>query len=390
MATQRDYYEVLGIQRDASGREIATSYRRLAVKYHPDSNRGDEDATKIFKEAAAAYEVLSDPEKRAKYDRFGHAAFEGGGGGGAGFRDVEDIFEAFGEMFGGGGGGGGGIFGDMFGGGGRQRVRRGRDVRADLTLTLEEAARGVNRDINFRRSKICDTCEGEGSKPGSKASTCRRCGGHGQVIQSGGILRVQTTCPDCRGAGSIITDPCEDCRGQGVMAEDVTLNVAIPAGVSDGTRVRLQNEGEPSPNNGPAGDCYCFLRIEEHHLFDREGANLLLRLPVTYSQAALGATIEVPTLEGRAELTIPAGTQSGEVFHIRGKGVPDLQSRRTGDLVVQTFIETPKKLNTRQEELLRELAELENKDVTPHRKSFLETIRDYFTGQDETSEDNDE
>jgi molecular chaperone DnaJ len=366
MASKRDYYEILGVKREASDREIAAAYRKLAVKYHPDSNPGDADAVVRFKECAEAYEILSDGQKRARYDQFGHAGTDQFA---HQFHDVEDIFEAFGD-----------IFSEMFGAqrrGGR-RVRRGADIRVNVTLDLEEAARGATKQVEFPRSKPCGTCKGSGSKPGSQRSTCRRCNGHGQIVQSAGILRVQTTCPSCRGAGSTITDPCPECRGRGYEQERAKLEVNIPAGIDDGMRVRLAGYGEPSPDGGPAGDCYCFVSVRKHKLFEREGTHLILRMPITYSQAALGAKIEVPTLNGRLELTIPPGSQSGEVFRLRGRGVPDPRGGAAGDLHVQTYIEVPKKLTPRQEELLREMAEVEHTEVSPHRKSFLERLREYF------------
>lgn len=373
-----DYYEVLGVSRDASGREISSSYRKLAVKFHPDSNPGDEEATIKFKQAAEAYEVLSDEEKRARYDRYGHAGVEGAG---SGFGSASDIFEAFGDMFG--GSGGGGIFESFFGGGGSRQggrqVRKGANVRVDMTLTLEEAAAGVTRNIKIPRSEKCESCEGSGCKPGSRPSMCGTCGGLGQVVQQRGILRMQTTCPDCRGDGKRIDDPCRDCRGSGFKKSKVDVEIQIPAGVDDGTRVRVTGQGEPSPDGGPPGDCYCFITVQEHHLFRRDGEHLILQMPITYTQAALGATIEIPTLEGPEDLTIAAGTQSNEVFRLRGKGIVDPHSGRKGDLHIQINIETPKKLNKRQEELLRELAELEEAHVSPKRKSFLESIKDYFT-----------
>lgn len=376
MASKRDLYEVLGVARGASAKEISSAYRKLAIKYHPDSHPGDEDAVEKFKEAAEAYEVLNDPEKRARYDQYGHAGIDGAGGGQ--FHDVQDIFDAFGDLF---GGGGGGIFGDIFGGGrGRQRrARRGADIRVDVVLELEEASLGAKKQIEFPRSKSCGTCSGTGNRAGAQREACRRCGGRGQIVQSAGILRVQTSCPACGGNGSVVTDPCEDCRGYGYTAGKVRLDVNIPRGIEDGMRVRLTGEGEPSPDGGPAGDCYCFVSVRKHRLFQRDGSHLILQLPITYSQAALGATIEVPTLSERAELTIPSGTQSGDVLRISGKGMPDPRNGRLGDLLVQTFIEVPKRLTTRQEELLRELAETENTHVTPHRKSFLEKIRDLFS-----------
>jgi len=376
MASKRDYYEVLGVSRSASSREISAAYRKLAIKYHPDSHPGDEDAVEKFKEAAEAYEVLNDAEKRGRYDQFGHAGLEGGG---AQFHDVQDIFDAFGDLF---GGGGGGIFGDLFGGGGgrrQRRARRGADIRVDLVLELEDAAKGVAKKIEFPRSKICKTCSGTGNRAGAQREACRRCAGRGQVVQSAGILRVQTTCPACGGNGSVVTDPCEDCRGYGYVAGKVRLDVNIPRGIDDGMRVRLTGEGEPSPDGGPAGDCYCFVSVRKHRLFQRDGSHLILQLPITYSQAALGAKIEVPTLDEKAELEIPAGTQSGDVLRLTARGMADPRNGRLGDLLVQTFIEVPKKLTARQQELLRELAETENAHVTPHRKSFLEKFCEWLS-----------
>jgi molecular chaperone DnaJ len=367
--SKRDYYEVLGVERNADEREIARAYRKLAVKYHPDSNSGNEDASRLFKEASEAYEVLSDQEKRSRYDRFGHAGVEGAGNG---FNSAEDIFAAFSDIF------GGGVFGDFFGGGRGRRQRRGNDLRVDVSLTLEEVASGVTKQVRFNRSVECKTCGATGSKPGSQAQRCSQCGGRGQIVQSAGILSVQTTCPVCRGAGVRIVDPCKDCRGQGYLKSVVELDVDIPAGVDEGMRVRLTGQGEPSPDGGPPGDCYCFIGVKRHRIFQRDGKNLVLQLPISYTQAALGAEIEVPTLNGPDKLKVPRGSQSGDVFKLSGKGLPEPQGGRVGDLVVQTFIETPKKLSTEQEKLLRQLAELEKVDVMPHRKNFLDRIRDYF------------
>lgn len=375
MSAKRDYYEVLSVSREATEREITVSYRKLAVKYHPDSNPGDEEAIKKFKEAAEAYEVLSDRQKRARYDQYGHSGQEMGG---QPFGDMGDIFEAFGD-----------VFGDLFGGGGGRRGRRsqrGADIRCDVTLDLEEAAVGVTKELEVSRHRSCEGCGGSGSKQGSKRTTCRRCNGHGQIVQSAGILRVQTTCPSCQGAGSTITDPCDKCRGSGLVPERAKLKITIPAGIDDGMRVRYGGEGEPSPDGGPPGDCYCFVTVRKHKLFQRDGNHLILQMPITYSQAALGASLEIPTLKGRQDLQVPAGTQSGEVFRVRGGGMPDPRGGGSGDLMVQTYIEVPKKLNTRQQELLRELAELEHANVSPHRKSILERIRDYFVAGDTPEE----
>jgi molecular chaperone DnaJ len=367
MTAKRCYYEILEVSKDASPKDIARAYRRLAVKYHPDSNAEDQEAADRFKECAEAYEVLSDEEKRRRYDRFGHAAFENGRGGAS----AEDIFSAFGEFF------GGTMFGDLFGSG-RQRSQRGADVRVDVALTLEEAYHGAKKTVRFSRQKRCDSCQGSRSQPGSKPQTCNQCGGRGQVVQSNGILRVQTTCPRCRGSGQMITNPCQACRGAGTSSMPVEIDVAIPPGIDDGMRVRLPGEGEPSLIGGPSGDCYCFVAVRKHKLFHRDGDHLVLQIPITYTQAALGAEIEVPTLTGPKPLSIPLGTQSGEVFKLRGLGMPNPQGGRPGDLLVQTFIETPKKLGPRQEQLLRELAEIEKTDVSPQRKSFLDKLKDYF------------
>ena len=373
MVEKTCYYDVLRVERTASKVEIDRAYRKLAIKFHPDSNRNDEDAVERFKEASEAYEVLSDPEKRERYDRFGHSGVDGVHQ----FNDVEDIFEAFGDLF------GGGMFGDLFGGRGgrggrRRRARRGADIRCNVTLTLEEAARGVNKDISFRRRVRCDTCSGSGAAPGSQPTICNTCGGQGQVIQSAGILRVQTACPNCSGTGQQISQPCDDCRGSGLQNKKAELTVTIPAGVDDGMRVRVQGEGEASPDGGQVGDCYVFITVRPHELFKRDGSHLILQLPISYSQAALGAEIEVPTLGGPENLVIKPGTQNGDVYTLQGHGVVDPRGAAAGDLLVQVFIEVPKKLGAEQERLLRELAELDHESVLPHRKSFLDKLRTFF------------
>ena len=373
MATKRCFYEVLGVEKNADSGAISRAYRKLAIKYHPDSNPNDEEATRLFKEAAEAYEVLNDSQKRAAYDQYGHAAFQGGGPGGAagaGF-DFGDVFEdLFDNFFGGGG---------RRRGGGRSGKRRGADLKCQVTLTLAEAAKGVSKTVQFDRNEVCVTCRGSGSKPGSTGDTCRRCQGRGQVVQSAGILRVQTTCPDCQGAGKVITDPCSGCRGRGWNGRRVELEVAIPAGVDDDMQVRIQGEGEPSPNGGPPGDCFCFIRIKPHPLFKRDGGDLFVEVPISYTQAALGAIIEIPTIEGPDQLTISPGTQSGEIFRLGGRGMPDPRGGKNGDLLVQTNVEVPKRLGQKEEELLRELAEMEHSNVTPQRKSFLSKLKDIFS-----------
>jgi molecular chaperone DnaJ len=373
MAAKQDYYEVLGVSRTATKNEIDKAYRRLAIKYHPDSNREDPEATAKFKDASEAYEVLGDADKRQRYDQFGHAGVNGQA---SGFRDVEDIFEAFGNVF------EGTIFGDMFGGGGggRQgrRARRGSDLRCDVTLTLEEAVRGAKKTLQFRRRVVCQTCTGSGAAAGSKPEACRRCGGRGQVVQSAGFVRVQTACPSCRGKGNVVSSPCKPCGGSGLEERAVSLEVDIPAGVDDGMRVRLPGEGEPSPENGAPGDCFCFVTVEPHALFRREDQHLILQLPISYSQAVLGADIEVPTLDGPQSLRIDPGTQSGELFRLRGLGVPDARGGRRGDLIIQAVIEVPKKVSSQQAQLLRQLADLEHESVLPEKKSFMDKLRHFF------------
>lgn len=373
MASKRDYYEVLGVDRSASEKEISEAYRKLALKYHPDRNPGDEESVKRFKEAAEAFEVLNHADKRARYDRYGHAGLESAGGMPE-FRDVNDIFAAFSDIF------GDSLFGGMFGGGGRGGSRRGANVRCDVTIDLDEAAHGATKNVQFERHEACQECHGSGAKPGTQAEKCRYCGGRGKVVQSAGVFSIQTTCPSCHGEGSVIRDPCPKCRGAGYVLGRVTREVKIPAGVDTNTRLRLQGEGEPSPHGGPRGDCYCFIAVREHSLFQRNGRDLICQVPITYSQAALGAKVEVPTLDGREEFDIPAGTQSGDVFRLRGKGMPDVQSRRRGDLMVQVYVEVPKRLAPEHERVLRELAEIENVHVSPQRKSFFGKVKEYFQG----------
>jgi molecular chaperone DnaJ len=368
MADKRDFYDVLGVPRTATDAQISEAYRKLALKYHPDRNPGDDDAVAKFKEAAEAFEVLSHPEKRARYDRYGLAGLEGGA---PHFHDIGDIFQAFGDIF------GDSLFGDFFGGG-RTRLRRGADIRTEVTIDLIEAAQGTSKIVRFMRHQRCDTCNGSGAKPGSKPETCRYCGGRGRVVQSSGVFSIQTTCPSCHGEGRIIRDLCEQCRGSGYVQKKVTHKIDIPAGVDTGTQMRLAGQGEPSPNGGPSGDCYCFIQVSPHPLFQRDGKNLICQVPITYPQAALGTSIEVPTLAGKEDLTIPAGTQPGDVFTLRGKGMPDIRSRARGDLLVQVHIEVPKTYTEKHEELLRKLAEVENTHVTPKRKKFFEKLKEYF------------
>lgn len=377
MATKRDYYEVLGVPRNATREEIARAYRQLAMKYHPDRNPNNPEAVEKFKEASEAFEVLNDPEKRQIYDRYGHAGLEGAGQVRE-FRNVEDIFEAFSDIF------ADTIFADFFGGPFRtQRTRRraapGADVRCELTIDLLEAARGTTKTIRFQRRELCPRCGGSGAKPGSPPESCRYCGGRGQIIQRTGFISIQTTCPACRGAGTLIRQACPECRGEGTVLRQVQREVRIPPGVDNDTRLRLEGEGDVSLQGGPPGDCYVFLTVREHPFFRREGQHLICQVPITYSQAVLGATIQVPTLEGHEELTIPPGTASGEVFRLRGRGMPDPRYRGRGDLLVEVVIEVPKRISAEHERLLRELAKIEQAELLPRRKSFLEMLKNLFT-----------
>jgi molecular chaperone DnaJ len=371
MVDQRDYYEVLGVERKASSAQITEAYRKLAIRYHPDKNPGNDEAAGLFKEAARAFEVLSDEQLRARYDRYGHAGLQGGGQ--HEFNDFSDIFEAFGDLFGGG-------FGGAFGGGRRgSRGRKGRDVFCQVTLSLLEAARGATKTVQFSRHEACGACDGSGAKPGTQPQRCDYCGGQGQVIQSAGVFRLQTTCPACRGAGSLVREKCPDCGGQGLMEVRVERRVTIPAGVDNDVRVRLAGEGEPGGNGGPPGDCYCVLQVEQHPFLTREGRDLHCEVPVTFSQCGLGATVEAPTLDGPRPLQIPKGTQPNDVIRIRGLGMPEVRGRGTGDLHVHVHVEVPKKLSPRMEELLRELAEEEQAEVSPKRSSFFSRLAEYFT-----------
>lgn len=383
MVDQRDYYEVLGVERRATSAQITDAYRKLAIRYHPDKNPGDKEAASRFKEAARAFEVLSDETLRARYDRYGHAGVQGGGR--QEFNDITDVFEAFGDLF------GGGIFGEAFGGRRRgNRPRKGRDVFCQTTLTLVEAARGTTKTVAFTRHETCAECDGSGARKGTKPQPCDYCGGQGQVIQTAGVFRMQTTCPACRGAGSVIRDKCPACGGDGVTAEQVERRVTIPAGVDSDVRVRLAGEGEPGGNGGPPGDCYCVIEIEDHPFLTREGRDLHCEVPITFTQAALGATVEVPTLDGPRPLQVARGTQSGDVVRVRGLGMPEVRGRGIGDLHVHLHVEVPKSLSPRAEELLRELAAEEHAAVSPKRSSFFSRLTEYFQGKESPEHREDE
>lgn len=379
MPTQRDYYEILGVKKDAAADEIKKAYKKAALANHPDRNPGDTAAEERFKEAAEAFEVLSDDDKRAAYDRYGHAGVKGRGHAGTGFHDVEEIFGAFGDLF-------EGLFGGGFGGRRGQRVSRGANLRCDIRLSLREAAKGVSRQIEIDRAELCAKCDGSGAKPGSKPERCNYCGGRGQVVQSQGFFRLQTTCPACRGEGAIVREKCPACHGSGREVKQAKLDVKVPPGLDNGMQLCLRGEGEPGHHGGPRGDLYCEIHVADDPLFQREGPHLTCRVPVTFTQATLGTEFDIPLLEGRHKLTIPPGTQPGEVFRLRGKGMPDPHGRGVGDLMVVIQVEVPRKLTERQEQLLRELAEVENTNVSPHQKSFLEMVKDYFSPSAESED----
>jgi len=372
MVDQRDYYEVLGVAKRASATEITAAYRKLAIRFHPDKNPGDTEAATRFKEAARAFEVLSDEDLRSRYDRFGHAGVEGGRR--HDFNDISDVFEAFGDLF------GGGIFG-----GPRQRqsrARQGRDVFCQVRLTLLEAARGVTKTIEFERHETCAECDGSGARKGTQPQPCDYCGGRGQVVQSAGGFRLQTTCPACRGAGAVIRDRCPACGGEGMTQEQASRKVTIPAGVDRDVRVRLAGEGEPGAAGGPPGDCYCVIEIEDHPFLVREGKDLHCEVPVSFTQAALGATVDVPTLDGAKPLQIARGTQPGDVIRVRGLGMPEVRGRGIGDLHVHVTVEVPKSLSPRAEQLLRDLAAEEHANVSQKRTSFFRRLAEYFQGRE--------
>jgi len=367
---------VLGVERRSTTVQITDAYRKLAIKFHPDKNPGNAEAAARFKEAARAFEVLSDDDLRSRYDRFGHAGLQGGRQ--HEFNDISDVFEAFGDLF------GGGIFGEAFGGGRRRgnRPRKGRDVFCQVSLSLVEAARGATKTVAFARHEACASCDGTGAKQGTKPQACDYCGGQGQVIQTAGVFRLQTTCPACRGAGSVIRDKCPACGGEGVTEERVERRVTIPAGVDRDVRVRLAGEGEPGGNGGPPGDCYCVIEIEEHPFLTRDGRDLHCEVPITFTQAALGATVDVPTLDGPKPLQIARGTQAGDVIRVRGLGMPEVRGRGLGDLHVHVHVEVPRSLSPKAESLLRELAAEEHAAVSAKRSSFFSRLAEYFQGRE--------
>lgn len=370
---KRDYYEVLGVAKDVNEEDLKKAYRRLAMKFHPDRNPDNKEAEEKFKEGNEAYEILSNPDKRAAYDRHGHAGVDpsmgagaGGFGGGGGF---SDIFEAFGDIFGGQRGGGG------------SRQRGGADLQYTLELTLEEAIKGVKKQVRFTTAAACEVCDGSGAKKGSGMTTCRTCGGAGQVRMQQGFFTVQQTCPTCRGRGQIIKDPCGSCNGEGRTNKQKTLEVTIPAGVDTGDKVRLAGEGEAGANGAPAGNLFVQVVVKEHSIFKRDGADLYCEVPISFPDAALGCELEVPTLEGKVKLKVPEGTQTGKVFRLRGKGVKPVRAYDVGDMLCRVMVETPVHLNSKQKELLRDFqASLDGNDKqSPHKKTFFDGLKDLFS-----------
>jgi molecular chaperone DnaJ len=363
---KRDYYEVLGVARDAGDEEIKKAYRKLALKFHPDRNPGDKLAEDRFKELSEAYSVLCDAERRAQYDRFGHAAFEQGGAQGfdvgAGFEDI--LGDLFGDFFGAG-----------RGRGGRARARRGQDLQYRLEVAFEEAARGCEKSIVIPRHAACDTCGGRGARPGTQPKACPQCHGTGQIRFQQGFFSIAKTCGQCNGQGTIIPSPCADCGGAGMQRRQFTLNVKIPAGVDTGSRLKLRGEGESGGPGGQPGDLYILVQVAEHALFQRDGLDVVCDVPLSITQAALGTELEVPTLEGSARVKVPAGTQSGTAIRLRGRGIPELGGYGRGDQVVRVMVETPRKLSARQRELLEEFARLSGEEVHPMSKTFLEKVK---------------
>jgi molecular chaperone DnaJ len=374
---KRDYYEVLGVKKDASADDIKRSYRRMAMKYHPDKNPNDKEAEAKFKECAEAYEVLSDTSKRKQYDQFGHEGLRGTGV--HDYRNVrwQDIGSIFEDMF-----GMDDIFGDIFGGRSRKTRRtgpsRGYDLETTVELTLKEVLNGCEKTIEFTRQDECPDCYGSGCAPGKSPVSCGTCGGSGQVARGGGFFQMVSACPTCKGAGKIIKYPCKKCKGSGRLPKKRVVSIKIPKGVHEGQGIRVTGEGEPGRGGGPRGDLYSYVRIKKHEFLARDGNDLVAVVPISFTQAALGATIDVPSLNGTQRLKIPAGTQYGSIFRIKGQGLPDIRSGRVGDELIQVTIETPQKINAQQRDLLEEFEEIEDKGVFPQVKGFIDKLKKAF------------
>ena len=387
MADKRDFYEVLGLKKGASADEIKRAYRKLAMKYHPDRNPNDKEAEEKFKEINEAYSILSDPEKKSRYDQFGHAGVDpnagfGGGGGGfsGGFGGFEDIFNMFGGAFGGGRGGFSG-----FGGGGARRngPMKGADIQKNISITFDEAYFGAKKEIRLTKNVACKTCDGTGAAKGSEKKTCTKCGGTGQIYTSQqtpfGTFQSASPCPECGGTGSVIDDPCHDCGGTGKIRKTVTISVSIPAGVDNDNIITLRGQGEMGENGGPAGDLYLVINVKPHKLYKRAGADLQIEVPVTFDQASLGAEITVPTMEGKVKYKIPEGTQPGTVFRLKEKGFTITRSKRNGDLYVKVNLEVPTKLNGKQKKAIRKMADEVDESCYAKKKSFIDTIKELFS-----------
>ena len=370
MSQKRDYYEILGVEKNASSDQIKSAYRKMALKYHPDKNPGDKKAEKNFKESAEAYEVLSNPQKRERYDRFGH---EGLGRMGGGFRDVGDIFSAFSDIFG--GGGADSIFDDFFGfGGSRRRNRRGANLRCRVTIDFSEASKVVEKTISLKRREICEKCHGSGCAKGTSPQPCSDCNGRGVIQQIQGFFSLQTTCHSCRGKGTIIKTPCKQCKGEGTTSKTREIVIKIPAGVENGMQIRIPGEGEALEPEVVRGDLYCEIGIKRHPIFARHNDDVILELPITFTQAALGDKLEIPTIYNKTKLTIPPGTQNGDILKIKGFGFPNVRGRGKGDQLIKVMIETPVKLSKEQRKILEQFEKDQKRNATPKVKSFWNTI----------------